>query len=92
MHVPFVTVGASQHAAAVISTADPVARVVDLKLEAELAKVLHSLPGCVAIDLKRVAHKVVRQPSEGVEIASAVRRHRWGVCWRIGTAGLLKMN
>ena len=92
MHVPFVAVGASQHAAAVISTADPVARVVDLELEAELAKALHSLPGHVAIDLKRMAHKVARQPSERVEIASAVRWRGWGVCWRIGTAGLLKMN
>ena len=92
VHVPLVAVGASQHAAAVISTADPVARVVDLELEAELAKALHSLPGRVAIDLKCVAHKVVRQPSERVEIASAVRRRGRGVCWRIGTAGLLKMN
>ena len=60
MHVPSVTVGASQHVVAVGSAADPVIRLIDLKLKPELAEALHSLPGCVSINLECVAHNVLR--------------------------------
>ena len=52
VNAPLVTVGASQHTAAVGGAADPVAKLIDIKLEAEQAEVLLSLTGCVAVNLE----------------------------------------